>query len=81
MLCVQTEMFDSDIDIIRKENKVTFDRIENVRKGLFKRHNELAKMYTQLHEECRQMRWEISNLRKEMHGEKVDDTQKILMFA
>lgn len=46
MEAIQLDMFrNSEMDQIKEELKVTRQRTDNIRRGLFARHNELAKMY------------------------------------
>lgn len=49
---MQLDLFEefSDIDMLRKELAEVRIRNENVRKGLFARHNELAKLYIELND-------------------------------
>lgn len=52
-MAIQFDLFEeiSDIDILKKDLAEVKERNENVRKGLFARHNELAKLYIQLKDE------------------------------
>jgi hypothetical protein len=49
---MQLDLFEefSDVDILRKELAEIRTRNENVRKGIFARHQELSKLYIQLNE-------------------------------
>ncbi len=46
-MSVQLDLFQekSEVDLLREELKEVRSRSENVRRGLFARHNELAKLY------------------------------------
>jgi hypothetical protein len=50
---IQYDLFKdtSDIDVVKAELAALKESHDKVRKGLFKRHNELAKMYMQQQEE------------------------------
>lgn len=54
MVQIQLDLFNelSEIEIVKKELEDVRTRSENVRRGLFARHNELAKMYIELKERC-----------------------------
>jgi len=51
-MAIQLDLFQelSEIEILRQELADVRARNENVRKGIFARHNELAKLYVQLSE-------------------------------
>lgn len=66
IMAIQLEIFDTDVDLCHKEYKLVFERVENVRKGIFKRHNELSKSYLELKQENQQLYCEIANLRKDI---------------
>lgn len=52
-MAVQLDLFEelSDVDILRKELADVKQRSENVRRGIFARHNELAKLFVELKDE------------------------------
>lgn len=52
MAQIQFDLFDelTDIEILKKEIEDLRIKNDNVRKGLFARHNELAKLYVELKE-------------------------------
>ncbi len=52
-MALQLKLFEetTEVDILRAELAEARARSENVRKGIFARHNELAKLYIQLKEE------------------------------
>jgi len=51
-MAIQLDLFQelSEIEILRQELADVRARNENVRKGIFARHNELAKLYVELSE-------------------------------
>ena len=53
MAAVQLKLFEetSEIDMLRAELAEVKARSENVRRGLFARHGELAKLYVELKDE------------------------------
>ena len=52
-MAVQLELFEefSETDLLRKELADVKQRGENVRRGIFARHNELAKLFIELKDE------------------------------
>lgn len=68
-MSVQIDFFDTDLDLANKEYQLVFNRVENVRKGIFKRHNDLAKMYIELQQEMQFLRHEMANLKRELKRE------------
>lgn len=59
MNAIQLEFFDTDIDILHKDIKENHVRIENVRRGLFKRVNSIC-------DEVNFLKQEILDLKTEM---------------
>jgi hypothetical protein len=57
-MAIQFDLFEetSDIDILKQELAEVRSRNENVRKGIFARHNELCKMYISLKEEVESLK-------------------------
>ena len=55
---IQLDLFEAedDMSLLRKENRALFDRVENMRRGLFARHTELMKMYIKQQEEIDRLR-------------------------
>jgi hypothetical protein len=55
---LQLDLFETedDMSLLKKENKALFDRVENMRRGLFARHNELMKLYIKQQEEIDRLR-------------------------
>jgi hypothetical protein len=53
MAAIQLKLFEetSELDMLRAELAEVKARSENVRRGLFARHNELSKLYIELKEE------------------------------
>lgn len=70
-MSIQIDFFDSDLDLANKEYQLVFQRVENVRKGIFKRHNDLAKMYIELQQEIQFLRHEMASLKKSLKKEEV----------
>lgn len=56
-MAIQLDLFRelSEVDILRKELEEVRLRNENVRKGIFARHNELAKLYIELSEKIEKL--------------------------
>jgi len=56
-MAIQLDLFRelSEVDILRKELEEIRSRNENVRKGIFARHNELAKLYIELSEKIEKL--------------------------
>lgn len=56
-MAIQLDLFRelSEVDILRKELEEVRSRNENVRKGIFARHNELAKLYLELSEKVEKL--------------------------
>jgi len=56
-MAIQLDLFRelSEVDILRKELEEVRSRNENVRKGIFARHNELAKLYIELSEKIEKL--------------------------
>jgi hypothetical protein len=54
---MQLDLFEefSDVDILRKELAEIRQRNENVRKGIFARHNELARLYIELNDKVNKL--------------------------
>ncbi len=52
-MAVQLDLFEelSEVDILRKELADVKQRSENVRRGIFARHNELSKLFLELKDE------------------------------
>jgi hypothetical protein len=57
-MTVQLDLFNpkSEMDLIREELKQVRERSDNVRRGLFARHNELAKIYMRIEEDHEKMK-------------------------
>ncbi len=55
---IQLDLFqeDDEMTILKKEHKLLFERMENMRRGLFARHNDLMKMYIKQQEELDRLR-------------------------
>lgn len=50
-IMIQLDFFEKDeVSILKEELKKVHERSEKVRRGMFARHNELAKMYIELNE-------------------------------
>lgn len=49
MYAIQLDMFESndDLSMLKRENKLLRDSMDNLRKGLFARHNDLDKRWIQ----------------------------------
>ena len=47
MYAIQLDMFESndDVSMLKKENKMLRDSMDNLRRGLFARHNDLDKRW------------------------------------
>jgi len=58
----------SELELIKCEMKKVKESSENVRKGLFARHNELAKMYLEQKEELEKIKALIYGQKKENFG-------------
>jgi hypothetical protein len=56
-MAIQLDLFRelSEVDILRKELEEIRSRNENVRKGIFARHNELAKLFIELSEKVEKL--------------------------
>lgn len=56
-MAIQLDLFRelSEVDILRQELEEVRSRNENVRKGIFARHNELAKLYLELSEKVEKL--------------------------
>jgi hypothetical protein len=65
---MQLELFENntEVELLKKEIRDIRDRSENVRRGLFARHNELAKLYMEQKEE-------IDQLKRFINAEKAKD--------
>lgn len=52
-MAVQLDLFEelSEVDILRRELADVKQRSENVRRGIFARHNELSKLFLELKDE------------------------------
>lgn len=67
----QLELFPlNDIERLSVEVKKVKESSDNVRKGLFARHNELAKMYIDLHKKYEELRLYV-NMKPESKIEKL----------
>lgn len=58
---IQLDLFEDfdvndDVEVLKKEHRALFDRVENMRKGLFARHTELMKLYIKQQEEIDRLR-------------------------
>lgn len=55
---VQLELFgeNDDMSLLKKEHRALFDRVENMRRGLFARHTDLMKLYIKQQEEIDKLR-------------------------
>ena len=54
---MQLDLFEKDeLKLLHKEHETLKKTCDNVRKGLFARHNELAKMYLQLRQEMAEIK-------------------------
>ncbi len=61
---IQYDLFNNTLlDQLKEEIKVTATRSDNVRRGLFARHNELAKMYYSMQEENTQLKKDIHTIK------------------
>lgn len=49
MYAIQLDMFESndDLSLLKRENKMLRDSMDNLRKGLFARHNDLDRRWMQ----------------------------------
>jgi len=61
---IQLDLFervnvDDDFELLREEHKALYDRVENMRRGLFARHTELVKL-------CIRQQQEIDKIREMM---------------
>jgi len=54
---MQLDLFEefTDVDLLRKELAEIRTRNENVRKGIFARHNELARLYIELNDKVNKL--------------------------
>lgn len=64
-MTAQLDLFkeNSEIELLSQELTLVKERCENVRKGLFARHNEICKMFMKQQEE-------IDRLKHELYGHK-----------
>lgn len=55
---IQLDLFveDDEMSLLKKEHRALYDRVENMRRGLFARHTELMKMYIKQQEEIDRLR-------------------------
>jgi hypothetical protein len=55
---IQLDFFEDndDMSILKKEHRALFDRVENMRRGLFARHTDLMKLYIKQQEEIDKLR-------------------------
>lgn len=64
-MTIQYDLFNNtEMDQLKEEVKVTRQRTDNIRRGLFARHNELAKMYQDAVSMMESMQKEILWLKK-----------------
>lgn len=61
MAQVQLDFFQelSEVDLLKQEIAEVKTRGDNIRKGLFARHNELAKLYIELKERCDMLEYKL----------------------
>lgn len=60
---IQLELFEEndDMSLLKKEHRALYDRVENMRRGLFARHADLMKMYIKQQEEIDRLRGMMIN--------------------
>lgn len=55
---IQLDLFvdDDEMSLLKKEHRALYDRVENMRRGLFARHTDLMKLYIKQQEEIDRLR-------------------------
>jgi hypothetical protein len=55
---IQLDLFcdDDEMSLLKKEHRALYDRVENMRRGLFARHTDLMKLYIRQQEEIDRLR-------------------------
>lgn len=63
---IQFDLFNelSEIDLLKKELEEVKTSSENVRKGIFARHNALAKLYMDLYDKCMHLQIELQKMKE-----------------
>lgn len=66
---IQYQLFDpipTEAELCQKQIDALSEQVGNVRRGLFSRHSELAKLYVQQVERADKQQQEINNMKKEI---------------
>jgi chromosome segregation ATPase len=80
---IQMDMFNnSELDQIKEEIKVVRTRTDNCRRGLFARHNELAKLGQTLYQENEDLKFKYHSLRREIDqlNEYMEEVRSMMNF-
>jgi len=80
-MTIQYDLFNNtELDQIKEELKLVRERSDNVRKGLFARHNELAKMYYEREKQIEDLMKSNAQIQK-FFEEIKQEADKIVEYA
>lgn len=79
---IQMDMFrNTPLDWIHDEIKVIRQRTDNCRKGLFARHNELARMYYKMQEENQDLKMSLQQLKQDVQDLKDSNYKESFLIC